>query len=405
MYDAIVVGARCGGAPTAMLLARKGYKVLLVDKSTFPSDIPHGHYIHRSGPRRLARWGLLDRIRATDCPAVESITIDAGDFPLVGTNLVVDGIATGYGPRRSVLDAVLLDAALEAGVEWRQGFHVDECLFDGDRVVGIRGRALSGGPAIAERATITIGADGKRSRIARAVQAPMYDTFPVLACWYFGYWGDVTLSGLEIYARPDAVVFAFPTNGRLAAIFVGWPIQELQRVRRDIERAFSSAIDAVPSLSARVRSGRRASRYAGATDLDNFFRVPHGPGWALVGDAGCHKDPFLALGICDAFRDVDLLVDAIDAGLSGRSALGEALAEYERRRNDATRDDYWQNVNAARFLPMPEDQRRLRAALRGRERDTRQFFLAREEMIPRDSFFTADNLRRLLSAGTAQLAV
>src|SRR3954467_8343409 len=98
VYDAIVVGARCAGAPTAMLLARQGYKVLLVDRATFPSDIPHGHFIHRHGPRRLAGWGLLDRIAATNCPAVTSSVIDLGDFPLVGTDLEMDGVALGYGP-------------------------------------------------------------------------------------------------------------------------------------------------------------------------------------------------------------------------------------------------------------------------------------------------------------------
>src|SRR5690348_12866752 len=125
MYDAIVVGARCAGAPTAMLLARKGYKVLLVDRATFPSEIPHGHFIHRQGPRCLSRWGLLDRIVASNCPAVTVLTHDFGDFPLVGRGLVADGVALGYGPRRAVLDKVLVDAAVEAGAEVREGFVVE----------------------------------------------------------------------------------------------------------------------------------------------------------------------------------------------------------------------------------------------------------------------------------------
>ena len=125
MYDVIVIGARCAGAPAAMLLGRKGYKVLLVDRATFPSDVPHGHFIHRHGPRRLARWGLLDRIAATGCPPVATSTMDLGDFPLVGTNLVADGVALGYGPRRSVFDMAMIDAASEAGVEIRTGYAVE----------------------------------------------------------------------------------------------------------------------------------------------------------------------------------------------------------------------------------------------------------------------------------------
>src|SRR6516165_9728432 len=114
-YDAIVVGARCAGAASAMLLARRGFDVLLVDRARFPSEIPHGHYVHMHGPPRLAAWGLLDRVLATGAPAITSITTDLGDFPLTGRDLVVDGVPVGVAPRRAVLDQALIDAAIEAG--------------------------------------------------------------------------------------------------------------------------------------------------------------------------------------------------------------------------------------------------------------------------------------------------
>src|SRR5512147_1527026 len=110
MYDAIVIGARCGGAATAMLLARKGHRVLLVDRARFPSDIPQGHMVHRDGPRRLKRWGLLDRVVASNCPPVSTMTTDFGDSPLVARGLVVEGIPFGYAPRRKVLDQILVEA-------------------------------------------------------------------------------------------------------------------------------------------------------------------------------------------------------------------------------------------------------------------------------------------------------
>src|SRR5262249_15088907 len=166
MHDVIVIGARCAGAPTAMLLARKGYKVLLVDRGTFPSDIPHGHFIHRHGPQRLRRWGLLDRITATHCPAVSSTIMDLGDFPLAATGLIADGVALGYGPRRSVLDQVLVTAAVESGAELRTGFTVEDFTLDGERITGIRGRVVGGRP-ITESAAVVVGADGRRSRLAR----------------------------------------------------------------------------------------------------------------------------------------------------------------------------------------------------------------------------------------------
>lgn len=382
MYDAIVIGARCGGAPTAMLLARKGHRVLLVDRAVFPSDIPHGHLIHRQGPRRLASWGLLDRVVATGCPAITSMTMDIGDFPLTGTDLSVDGVPVAIGPRRSTLDRILVDAAVEAGAELRVGFSVEALEKEGDRVIGVRGGDRRSGTAVSERATITIGADGRNSHVARAVGAEEYEQVPSLTCWYFSYWADVPGDALELYDRHGRVIFAFPTNDNLFAVFVAWPGSELAVVRADIERQFLAAVDGIPSLAERVRAGRRADRFYGATDLRNFLRKPHGPGWALVGDAGCHKDPYLALGVTDAFRDAELLANAIDEGLSGRCAMAESLAGYERARNEATLSDYRTNLSRARFSPQPPEFRSWRQSVQGNRDATRELYLTIEGLAP-----------------------
>ncbi|HEU4630585.1 MAG TPA: NAD(P)/FAD-dependent oxidoreductase [Gemmatimonadaceae bacterium] len=401
MLDVIVVGARCAGAATAMLLARKGHRVLLVDRATFPSDIPHGHFIHRHGPRRLQQWGLLDRIVATNCPAVTSMTIDADDFPLTGRGLAVDGVALGYGPRRVALDRVLVEAAVEAGAELRDAFAVEEFIAEDGRVVGIRGRSRREGGSAAERATVVVGADGRHSRLARAVGARAYETTPPLTCWYWSYWSDVPPDGLEVYVRGRSVTLVFPTNHDLTAVFIAWDVAELPAVRADLERAFMAVVDRIPPLAARVRGGRRVERFYGATDVPNFLRAPAGPGWALVGDAGCHKDPYLALGICDALRDAELLAEALDEGLSGRRPLDAALADYEPRRNAASLDDYQQNLQMAQFRPMPTETRRLRAALRGHQEETNRFFLAYEGMTPRAAFFNPENLARVVARGGA----
>jgi len=398
MYDAIVIGARCAGAATAMLLARKGHRVLLVDRATFPSDIPHGHLIHRLGPKRLASWGVLERVLATGCPALTTITVDSGDFPLAARDLSADGVPAACGPRRTALDHVLVEAAIEAGAELRAGFSVESLVRDGERVVGIRGGDRRRGTSVTEHATLTIGADGRRSQVARAVGAPAYEEVPALTCWYFSYWADVPGDGLEIYDRHGRAIFAFPTNDDLFAVFVAWPASELEAVRADIERQFLAALDGVPSLGERVRAGRRADRFYGATDLPNFLRKPYGAGWALVGDAGCHKDPFLALGLCDAFRDAELLAKAVDEGASGRRPIEHALAEYERCRNEATLPDYRLNLERARFTPLPPEQRQLRAALRENEQATRQFILTIEGMLPREVFFHPENIGRVMSA-------
>ncbi|HEX2032697.1 MAG TPA: NAD(P)/FAD-dependent oxidoreductase [Chloroflexota bacterium] len=396
-YDAVVVGARCAGATTAMLMARKGYRVLLLDRARFPSEIPQGHFIHRHGPPRLQRWGLLDRIVASGCPPVTTMTSHFGDFPLVASNLVLDGVAFAYGPRRGVLDKLLVDAAVQAGVELREGFVFEDVLVDGGRVAGIRGRSTGGASPVTVRARLTIGADGRRSRVARAVKAPEYEATAPLACWYFSYWSGLQDRGLEMHVLKERrAIFAHPTNDGLHGVFVGWPIEEFEAVRQDIEGHALRVLDLAPGLGERIRAGRREERFYGTADVPNFLRQPCGPGWALVGDAGCHKDPFLALGVCDALRDAELLAEAADEGLSGRRPLEEALASYERRRNEATLPDFRENLEAARFGPPPPEVTRLRLALRDRPADATRFMMAREGMIPRQAFFNPENLQRIL---------
>ena len=397
-YDVIIVGARCAGAPLAMLLARRGAKVLLLDRAAFPSDIPHGHFIHRHGPRRLRDWGLLDRI-ASRTPAISRLVHDIGDFPLRVQDLVEDGVAWGYGPRRTTLDRVLIDAAVESGAELRQGFSVTDYLMEDGKVVGMRGRE-TGGPEIEERAAITVGADGRHSRLARAVQAPTYNEVAPILCYYFSYWGDVATEDFELYTRHAGrrVIFSFKTEQDLFAVFVGAPIEELPAFQRETEAAFMRSLDLVPDFAARIRAGRRAERFSGATDLPNFYRKPFGPGWALAGDAGLHKDPFLALGICDALRDDELLANAIADGLSGARPMFDAMVDYEHRRNDASAVDYQENIKTARFPQPSRETLALRAAVRHQPQEATRLIKALMGMTDRTSFFNPENLQRLMAA-------
>ena len=396
MFDVIIVGARCAGAATALLLARQGHRVLLVDKARFPSDVPQGHFIHWSGPQRLQRWGLLDRITASNCPRITTSASDHGDFRLSVSGLEVDGVAWGYGPRRKVLDQILIDAAIAAGVEFREGLSVDGYLAEAGQIHGIRGHCQ--GAAVEARAPLTIGADGRHSGLARFVSAPEYHVAPTLACYYFSYWADVPHDGFENYRIGNRVIFAHPTNDNLFTIFVGWPVAEHQELRADLEGAFQRTLDLVPEFAARVRSGRRAERLYGASHLPNFFRKPHGPGWALVGDAGCHKDPYLALGMSDALRDAELLSDAVHRSQSGTQPLEQALAGYEQRRNEHALPLYETNLSLADLSrPLAEQGQVLRAAVRDDPSEARRYLMAAYGMIPRDDFFNPANMDRLMS--------
>jgi flavin-dependent dehydrogenase len=333
MYDAIVVGARCAGSPTAMLLARAGHRVLLVDKSRFPSDIMSTHYIHLPGVLRLRRWGLLDEVHASNCPPIDKITVYFGEVPFTPPRPEVAPELTAYCPRRKVLDKILVDAAVASGVELREEFSVKELVWDGDRVAGIRG-ASKGGPELVENARIVIGADGMHSIVANGVRAPEYNTHPSLSFGYYAYWSGVPLEGAEIHFMEDGGSLVFPTNDGQACVAVGGPSDLFKEFRKDIEANYWATIEKIPIVAAKMQNAKQEERFIGTNDQPNFFRKPYGPGWALVGDAGYHRDFITGLGITDAFRDAELLAQAIDDGFSGRRPLDEALAGYESRRNE-----------------------------------------------------------------------
>ena len=344
-----------------MLLARKHHRVLLLERASFPSDTIRNHFIQHSGVVQLHRWDLLRMVIASNCPPISTFTTDFGDFPLCEPVEQGDGVDATYAPRRIVLDKLLADAAVAAGAELRERFAVHELLWDDDRVVGIRGRS-SGGAMIDEHARIVVGADGAHSVVAKAVKATRYNEHPALTYSYYSSFSDVPMAGIEVCIRPRRTYINFPTNDGLTCVAMQAPVSGFSTFRSDIEGSFYQALDTVPELAERVRAGRRAERWYGTADLTNFFHVPYGPGWALVGDAGFHKDPILAQGISDAFRDAELLASAIDDGLAGRSPLNDALREYEQRCNDLAFPGYAQNLAAASFLPPPPEVIAQRAA-------------------------------------------
>jgi flavin-dependent dehydrogenase len=408
VYDVIVIGARVAGAPTATLLARRGYKVLLVDKATFPSDTVSTHMITVEGSAWLKRWGLLDQVEATNCPPITNIVLDLcferfGHFTLTGFPYPIDdGFAAIYAPKRTVLDKILVDAAVAAGAEVREGFSVEEILTADDQVVGIRGKDADG-TVITERARIVVGADGMRSIVAKTVDAPEYHRAPPKAFGYYTYWADVELKGLEFYTRPGSTVIAFPTNDGHAAVFVERPQRDFVDFKSDVPANYVKTVDGIaPDLGARVAAGTLAHRFMGAGKRPNFFRRPYGPGWALVGDAGAHKDPITAQGITDAFRDADLLARAIDAGFSGREPLDGALAAYERKRNEALKPLYDFIVDHAAMEPFSPAFQEVLAAMRGNQDAINRFFGVIQNTVPWGEFFSPANLSSILGLPAPQ---
>jgi 2-polyprenyl-6-methoxyphenol hydroxylase-like FAD-dependent oxidoreductase len=394
-YDAIIVGARCAGSPTAMLLARKGYKVLVADKATFPSDTISTHLIHPPGIAALQRWGLLDRVLETGCPPIDTYAFDFGPFTITGTPASSEA-RVAYAPRRTVLDKLLVDAASEAGAEIREGFTVEQLLIEDGHVIGIRGQS-KGGRTVTEHARVTVGADGRHSLVAGTVRPEQYHEKPKLLAAYYTYYSGLPMNGrFENYVRPERGFAAWPTNDGLTLVIAGWPFAEFDANRKAIEGNFLETLELAPSFADRVRDARREERFAGAA-VSNYFRKPYGPGWALVGDAGYNKDFITAHGIQDAFRDAELCATALDETFSGARHFDVAMGGYQAARDAQVLPMYEFTCQLATLEPPPAEMQHLLAAMPGKQDAMDGFARTFAGATSPAEFFSAQNVARIFA--------
>ncbi|HEU4866501.1 MAG TPA: NAD(P)/FAD-dependent oxidoreductase [Actinomycetota bacterium] len=399
-YDAIVVGARCAGSPTAMLLARMGYKVLVVDRATFPSDTVSTFMIHPPGVSAMDRWGVLDQVVATGCPPIESYTLDIGPFAITGSPGTPES-PVGYAPRRTLLDKILLDAASEAGAEIREGFVVEELTYDGDRVTGITGRD-KGGMRVTETAAVVVGADGRHSLVAKSVGAESYNDKPEILAAYYSLFSGFPETDFHTYVREGRGFAAWPTNDGLTLVVGGWPYAEFEQMRRDVEGNWMGMFELVPEFAERVRAAKREERIVGAA-VANYFRKPYGSGWALVGDAGYNKDFITAQGIQDAFRDAELCANALDQVFSGAAAYESAMAEYQSTRDEHVLPMYELTCQLATLEPPPPEMQQLLGAVHGNKEASDHFIRVSAGVSSPAEFFAPENVGRIFqeAAGAA----
>jgi len=348
MYDLIIIGARAAGSPTAMLAARAGYKVLLVDRCGFPSDTLSTNYIHQPGCAKLARWGLLDKIIASGCPPIPTTRFEAGNIVVEGGVSKTYAQIEAYAPRRYVLDHILMEAAKEAGAEMREHCTAIKVLKDEEgHVIGVELKN-SDGRVSKEYCSLLVGADGMRSKIAKMLGAKYTIQDPVLSCAYYSFWQDLD-SGYELYEGDNSWVGAVPTHGSIL-VATYFPQEEFDNIRKD---AFGHHIETikhnVPDLFRRMRSARQTGKLWGTGHQENFFRTASGPGWALVGDAGHHKDSITARGITDAFTQAELLISRITGHLQNREELKVALSDYGRDRDDLLLPGYYSTLKVAQL--------------------------------------------------------
>lgn len=327
-YDAVVIGARCAGAATALLLARSGAKVLLVVRQAYGSDTMSTHALMRGAVVQLNRWGLVPELIAAATPPICTTTFQYGAEAIRVAIKPEHGVECLYAPRRTVLDRVLVDAARHAGVEVRHNTALSDLHFGPEgRVVGVALKDASG-TCMSTRADIVIGADGRQSTVAELVNARIYAKGSHASGIAFGYVGNLAMDGSRWLFAKDAAAGVIPTNSG-HCVFAAVPAAQFLPVfRGDVMRGFLQTLEAVgPELRAEVERGTPIGRLRGFAGAPGHLRQSHGAGWALVGDAGYFKDPITAHGITDALRDAELLARAVAAHST------QALQAYQSERD------------------------------------------------------------------------
>jgi len=327
--DAVIVGARCAGAATAMLLARAGARVVLVDRGVYGTDTLSTHALMRGAVLQLHRWGILPCIMAADTPPVFSTTFSYTAHDITVPIEPKFGVAALYAPRRALLDRTLVDAAAASGTDVRYGIRVDDVIVDDNgRVRGIT--AMAGAARQRIEADIVIGADGLHSTIADRVGAPRIVEGRHAAGVLYSYWENLLVDGYYWRFRPDVSIGAIPTNDGATCVFASVASESFRaEIHGDATSAYRRLIrHASAEFDARLDGAQRVEPIRGFAGHPGFIKRSVGPGWALVGDAGYFKDPATAHGITDALRDAELLARAITRGTAG------ALADYETTRHD-----------------------------------------------------------------------
>jgi 2-polyprenyl-6-methoxyphenol hydroxylase-like FAD-dependent oxidoreductase len=300
------------------------------------------------------------------------------------------------------LDKILLDAAIEAGAEFREGCSVLELLSDGDTITGVRFSDKSGAEN-REKAKMVIGADGRNSTVARSVSAPSFDEQPKLQGTFYSYFSDFPLDDMEFYSRPGRMVYGWGTNDGLSTVGICARYDDFRSLNRDPEQNFYDELDKLsPAFCERARVANRETRWrSGATR--NFRRRAWGSGWALVGDAGLTMDPISACGISNALRDAELLANAIHDGFSGSAPMADALAGFEQARDDASMPLYEFTCQMGRLDDPTDADIALFTALRNNPEATSAYFGIFAQTVSAADFFAPDNVQRIMDE--AEIAV
>ncbi|SDW11303.1 FAD-dependent oxidoreductase [Marinobacter mobilis] len=385
-YDVIVVGGSVSGAPTAAWLARKGFKVLVVEKASFPRDANSTHFIWPRGMSYLNRLGVADKI-LEQTPHFKQMEINIEGIRLHGgvpSQAIRDrfialhgddhGVVDYYaGPRRFFLDEVLLTEARASGADVRESTRVVSLIEENDGVVGIK--AIAGnGEEFEARARVVIGADGRMSQFANHVKAQKTEVREKSTFAYYGYFSGIDKPELCIHKRGRFGTAIFPTMQDRHLVLVYGPTEWWGDFSKDPEAGFFRTYEFVaPDVAKLLKQATRVEPFKAMGRMVAFHRENWGKGWALVGDACSFKDQWTAMGITHALRDAELLSAHLEKYLNGEKDWASVMSEYSDIRL-ADYEDYWNLVcDGAEMQPYTREELEFFHSIEGDQEKVDQF--------------------------------
>lgn len=357
-YDAIIVGARVAGSSLALLLGKQGRRVLLVDRDQFPSGTLSTHVVMSGPGSALDRLGVREDTEAIGVRLMRRARTHVNDCTFEGPLTLGSPGSYLICPRREWLDQVLIEhAARQPTVEFLERTSAEELLWDGDRVVGVTLRTRTG-RRVDQRSRVVIGADGKHSRMARWVGAARYNEIAMQRPVYYAYYEGVRPLAqpcLELFFNDEGhVAFVVPMEPGLDCLVLEVLPEEYGAYRSGLAAKFEASVRRLPEMESRLEGARRHGPIRGTRGVENYFRVPYGPGWALTGDAAYCKDPITGLGIGDAFTQAFFLSEALEAAFAGGG--WEAIMQaYHERRDRTVLPAYEATVALARSSAAPAE--------------------------------------------------
>jgi flavin-dependent dehydrogenase len=404
VYDAIIIGARIAGSTLAMLLGDLGWRVLLLDRSRFPSDTLSTHAVFQDSFAIWKRLGVMHDIEAIGAAHMMRLRRNAG-ATIDGRFLPLAGHDYAMCLRRIKLDEVLVrNAAKRSTVELRTEAEVTELLWEDGRVVGVRGqRRGSNGERFEDRARVVVGADGRLSSMAKQVGAHYYSYVPEMNFAFYGYWRGVEPGP---WAEPildtfdsepaRATIMVMPADEDLWTLVVFATQDQLADFLPDHQGNYEARLRAEPMLAPRLRYAERISPVRGRGDFANFFRHSFGPGWALVGDAGSFKDAIAGQGIGDATRSCVILAEALDRAFKDEQPLEAALAWYQRERDLDLMPNYERLTMGAPAGVTRQEYQHFLVCVSHSQELSDQFVSVVGHAVEPEEFFAPENVRQVL---------